>query len=126
MLEKPFFLFKGQLKIKMLFANRARDDNFQRDEIRGQLIRSPRQPIMAFIEENNPQAVLIDCRAATGPHEMYDACFRVRNLSARFKTIPIAIVDKYDEKETPAGSVPAGVLSFEAGRTISLRAVNTI
>ena len=103
MLEKPFFLFKGQLKIKMLFANRARDDNFQRDEIRGQLIRSPRQPII-----------------------MYDACFRVRNLSARFKTIPIAIVDKYDEKETPAGSVPAGVLSFEAGRTISLRAVNTI
>lgn len=50
--------------------------------------------IITIIQETNAQTVLFDCCAASGPHEVYDAYFRVRSLPAHVKIIPVAIVEK--------------------------------
>jgi len=63
-------------------------------ELTRQTLDLPRAEIMTLIQENNAHAVLFDCCRGTGPHEIFDAYYRVRSLPAHIKMLPVAIVDK--------------------------------
>lgn len=68
-------------------------------ELSAEDIDNIRSKVIEIIRESDARGILTDVRAATGPHNIIDAYYRVRTFPPDIRTVPYAIIDTLEDQE---------------------------